>query len=201
MLTQDQLYEASRLSAKVLITYVTTYYRINGNITFPPVIKETAQNAIMIQRISNHILNFVSDNKDAKDIQELIQRLDNNLEEIREKLEGDVKLFIKRFEGSSPKEKLFLNRNAYVQKELARFIGQNVQPELLKNNKFLKNQIAGQSKKFSAVNYIVRDIMAQYKDESAGQLNEYVQENIDGLVKKTLLKWDSLEEFSSSIKF
>ena len=201
MLTQDQLFAASRLSFKVLSTFISNYYRINGRIVFPTDIKETAQNEIFVQRKSNHILNFVSDNKDAKDIKELLQRLDNHLEEIRQKLEGDVKEFIKKFEEASTKEKLLLNRNAYVKKQLALFIGQNVQPELEKKEKFLKNQLAGQSKKFSAVNYIVRDILEQFKDKPAPLLNEYVQDNIDELVKKTLLKWDSQEEFSSVIKF
>ena len=52
--------------------YQPTYYRINGKIAFPPIIKETAQNAILIQKISNQIVNFVSKNKDAINIQELI---------------------------------------------------------------------------------------------------------------------------------
>lgn len=201
MLSQDQLFEASRLSSNVLTTFISDYYRINGNIVFPTDIKEAAQREIFVQRISNHILNFVSNNKDAKDIQELLQRLDNDLEQIREKLEGDVKEIIRKFEEASPKEKLLLNRNAYVQKQLARFIGQNVQPELEKKEKFLKNQLAGQSKKFSAVSYIVRDILEQFKEKPASLLNEYVKDNIDELVKKTSLKWDSLEEYSSSIKF
>ena len=201
MLTQDQLFSASRLSSRVLNSFISNYYRINGRIAFPTEIKETAQHEIFVQKISNQVRIFVLNNNDAKDIQELLQRLDNHLEEIRQKLEGDVKEIIKKFEEASTKEKLLLNRNAYVQKQLARFIGQNVQPELLKKEKFLKNQLAGQSKKFSAVNYIIRDLLDEFKEKPALQLNEYVQNNIDELVKKTLLKWDSLEDFSSKIIF
>ena len=201
MLTQDQIYEALRLSSKVQATFMSNYYRINGKIAFPTDIKQTSQNEIFVQKLSNQITNFVSDNKDAKDIQELLQRLNNELEEIRQKIEEDVKVFIKKFEEASTKEKLLLNRNSYVQKQLARFIGQNVQPELEKKEKFLKNQLAGQSRKFAAVNLVIIDILEQFKEKPAPLLNEFVQDNIDELVKKTLLKWDSLEEYSSSNKF
>lgn len=198
MLTQPELFVAARNGYKVFVIYRSLYYRNNGKISFPKEMKYPIQDALIIKNSTDVVVNFISDNKDAKDFKEINERIDNNLEQLRVKMEIGIKYDIRKFQEASELEQKLINRNGLQTKQLVIFIGRNVQPELLKKKEYMENMEAGQAKKFIAVNLVVRNLLDENRDKSAEELIDYVNENIKKLVEKSILLWDKTIEFGKS---
>jgi len=195
MLSSNDLYTSSRLCSRILGVYNSNYYRLNGYIE-----SEFGQSIMrqLVMQESNSVVNaFVQKHgKDAKDINDLVQLFDADMETAGKKAEVAVKLRLALM-GELDKEKQILAvRNLVAVKTLARFIGQNMQPKLQEKEEYKINEQASMSKKFVAVNKVIVDLLDEFPDKSVEQLNQYVKDNIDTLVTNTLTEWDTIPDFN-----
>jgi len=195
MLSSDDLYTSSRLCSRILGVYNSNYYRLNGYIESE--FGQSIMRQLVMQESNSVVVAFVQQHgKDAKDINELVNLFDADMETAGKTAEVAVKLRLAVMGELDQKQQLLAVRNLVAVKTLARFIGQNVQPKLQQKVKYKLNEQASMSKKFVAVNNIVRDILKEYPDKNVEQLNQYVKVNIDSLVDKTLTEWDTLPDFN-----
>lgn len=194
MLSSNDLYTGARLCMRILSIYKSNYYRINGYITSEfgqPIMRE-----LLMQESTKVVIAFVQQHgKDAKNMNELIHKFDDDIENSRAKIEVNTKLKLSQMKGLDKKKQLLAIRNLVAKKTLARFIGQNMQQKLSEKEEYKANEQASLSKKFIALNMVIRDLLDEFQDKSAEELNKYVRNNIDTLVNSAITQWSELHDF------
>ena len=196
MLSSDDLYTSVRLCSRILGSYNSIYYRLNGYITSE--FGQSIMRQLVMQESNIVVVAFVQKyGKYAKDINELVNLFDADMETARKTAEDAVKLRLSRMKDLDQKGKLLAVRNLVAVKTLARFIGQNMQQKLQQKEEYKLNEQASMSKKFVALNMVIRDLLTKFQDKSAEELNKYVRNNIDTLVANTLTEWETLPDFNN----
>ena len=196
MLSSDDLYTSVRLCSRILGSYNSIYYRLNGYITSE--FGQSIMRQLVMQESNIVVVAFVQKyGKYAKDINELVNLFDADMETAGKTAEDAVKLRLSRMKDLDQKGKLLGVRNLVAVKTLARFIGQNMQQKLQQKEEYKLNEQASMSKKFVALNMVIRDLLTKFQDKSAEELNKYVRNNIDTLVANTLTEWETLPDFNN----
>ena len=196
MLSSDDLYTSVRLCSRILGSYNSIYYRLNGYITSE--FGQSIMRQLVMQESNIVVVAFVQKyGKYAKDINELVNLFDADMETAGKTAEDAVKLRLSRMKDLDQKGKLLAVRNLVAVKTLARFIGQNMQQKLQQKEEYKLNEQASMSKKFVALNMVIRDLLTKFQDKSAEELNKYVRNNIDTLVANTLTEWETLPDFNN----
>ena len=195
MISSEDLYTSSRLCSRILGVYNSNYYRINGYIISE--FGQSIMNELILQESNNVVVAFVQQyGKDAKDINELVQLFDADIENAGTEVGVAVKLRLALMSKLDKKKQLIAVRNLVSVKTLARFIGQNMQQKLQQKKEYQLNEQASMSKKFVAVNIVIRDLLNKFPDYSVEKLNTYVRDNINTLVNDSITTWSELPDFN-----
>ena len=195
MISSEDLYTSSRLCSRILGVYNSNYYRINGYITSE--FGQSIMNELILQESNNVVVAFVQQyGKDAKDINELVQLFDADIENAGTEVGVAVKLRLALMSKLDKKKQLIAVRNLVSVKTLARFIGQNMQQKLQQKKEYQLNEQASMSKKFVAVNIVIRDLLNKFPDYSVEKFNTYVRDNINTLVNDSITTWSELPDFN-----
>jgi histone H3/H4 len=200
MLSSDDLYTCSRLCIRILSIYNSNYYRINGYIASE--FGQSIMSELVMQESTNVVIEFVQSNKkDASDINDLIRRFNDDIENAGKKVEVNTKLRLTLMKELDKKEQLLAVRNLVAKKTLARFIGQNMQTKLQQKEEYKQNEQASLAKKFVALNKAIRNILTEFQDKSVEELNKYVRNNIDTIVDDAMKLWTDIPECRGAFRF
>jgi DNA-binding transcriptional regulator YbjK len=150
-----------------------------------------------MQESNSVVVAFVQQHgKDVKDINELVQLFDADMENAGKTAEVSAKLRLTLMSKLDKEKQLLAVRNLVAMKTLARFIGQNMQQKLQKKEEYKLNEQASMSKKFVALNMVIVNLLDEFKDKSVEELNKYVRNNIDTLVDGAMTQWSELPNFN-----